>query len=98
MAKRTPQIRVGGRAVFYHRDSTGRHDQTPGQYVEWAVRDCATQKLTFDGSREAMNSLLRTGGVVAGDIYLDFDVQGHLLSRPALDAMLQRISQDMSIS
>jgi hypothetical protein len=31
MNKKMRNQRVGGRSLFYHRDSTGRHDYTPGQ-------------------------------------------------------------------
>ena len=33
-----------GRLLFYTRDSGGRHEMTPGQYVEWAIgRSWATR-------------------------------------------------------
>jgi hypothetical protein len=38
-----------GRALFYTRDSGGKHDTTPGQYIAWAQRTAAKLGLSFGG-------------------------------------------------
>jgi hypothetical protein len=90
--------REANRAIFYHRDSGGQHEQTPGQYVNWVLRETARLKLQFDGRPEVIEEMIRTRESVRGDIFLDFVVKGNLLSRRALDAMMERIERDASIS
>ena len=84
--------------MFYHRDSSGRHDQTPGKYVEKVQGECQQLGLRFDGSAAAINHMIQTGEAVHGDIYLDYDVKGHLLDRPALNALLKRVVEDKAVS
>ena len=58
------------RALFYHRDSGGKHETTPGEYVLWAIRTAKEHNLTFDGSPERIERMIREGCSVDGDIYL----------------------------
>ncbi len=87
-----------GRAIMYHRDSSGRHETTAVQYVLWAVKQAAERELRFDGTAEAIQSMIISGGSVRGDLFLDWDVPGNLSQRPALDAMIAKIKTDKSIS
>ena len=87
-----------GRALFYTRDSGGKHEMTPGQYVRWAQRRAVELGLTFDGQESVILALIGSGAPFDGDIYLDFDVCGNLMSRPGLDALRTRVAADHSIS
>src|SRR5262245_54560274 len=88
----------GKRAVFHHRDSSGRHDQTAAKYVEWAQAECKKLGLTFQGSASTINRMIESGEAVNGDIYLDYDYCGNDVGRPGLTAMLKRILADLDVS
>ena len=79
-----------GRAVMYHRDSSGRHDTTASEYVRWAADYCRAKCLRFAGTPEQIERMISTSCAVHGDLFLDWDVQGNRLSRPALDRAVQR--------
>lgn len=87
-----------GTALFYHRDSAGRTETTPGEYVAWARGEAQKLKLKFDGTADAIADMIRDRMPVSGHLFVDYDVQGHLLSRPALDALLTRVKSDQSVS
>ena len=38
-----------GRGLFYTRDSGGKHEMTPGQYVLWARRQAELDGVAFAG-------------------------------------------------
>jgi hypothetical protein len=84
----------GNRAIFYHRDSLGRSDQTPAKYVEWTQSESHRLGLEFDGMIDAINSRIRTRRPECGDVYLDYNVVGNLLERPALSTLKSRIEND----
>jgi hypothetical protein len=87
-----------GTAVFYHRDSGGKAEVAPGQYVDWARRESERLQLRFDGTARDIDEMIRDRVSNKGLIYLDYDVAGHLMSRPGLDALIARIKSDVSIS
>lgn len=87
-----------GRAFLYMRDSGGRHECTPGQYVEWASGDCAKRGLTFSGSAKQIEAMIREDRFRDGDLFLDYDVTGNTLSRRALDAMFDAVRADLDVS
>ncbi len=87
-----------GRGIFYTRDSGGKHEMTPGQYVEWASKRASGLGVAFDASSEAINEMIATGQSQDGDLFLDFDVSGNLLSRPGLDALMAEVARDLSVS
>jgi hypothetical protein len=60
-----------GRGLFYTRDSGGKHEMTPGQYVAWAQRRTAELGARFDGTPEAIMEMIRTGRHRQGDLFLD---------------------------
>src|SRR4051812_10595671 len=64
-----------GRALFYHRDSGGKHEMTPGQYVQWARRQAEQNGLSFSGGPEQLEAMIRDGRSAEGDLFLDFAVK-----------------------
>ncbi len=91
-------IRPPGRGLFYTRDSGGKHEQTPAQYVQWAVRGAEQFKLVFAASPQLIIDMIRLGQSVRDDIYLDYVIKGNTVSRPALDALFERVERDSTIS
>ena len=87
-----------GRALFYTRDSGGKHENTPAEYVGWGQREAAKLGLSFDGTPEAIEAMIRDGRPVSGDLFLDYGVQGHILSRDGLDAMMREALGDPEVS
>ncbi|MBA2116147.1 recombinase family protein [Bremerella alba] len=94
MKKRSEQ----GRALFYSRDSGGRHEATPPEYVRWAERRAAELGLQFDGTPEAIQEMIQSGESVRGDIFFDFSVPGNILSRKGLDALRSTAKTDLKVS
>ena len=94
MAKRQEK----GRALFYTRDSGGKHEMTPVEYVRWAQRKAEKLELDFDGTPDAIEAMIRGGRSVNGDLFLDFGVAGNVLSREGLNALLKTASDDCSVS
>ncbi len=90
--------RPPGRAVFYHRDSGGRHETTPAAYAGWAAETARRLGVRFAGTPARMETLLRQGGGIDGDLYFDFEVKGNALSRPALDRLFEDVTRDRSVS
>ncbi|MFH1266504.1 MAG: recombinase family protein [Planctomycetota bacterium] len=86
-----------GRGLFYHRDSGGKAEMTPAQYVEWARRE-AKEEVSFDGTPERIEAMIREGRFADGDLFLDYDVKGNLLSRPGLDALFREALGDPRVS
>lgn len=39
-----------GRGLFYTRDSGGKHEMTPGRYVEWAASEAMRLGVEFSGN------------------------------------------------
>jgi hypothetical protein len=80
-----------GRALFYTRDSGGRHEMTPTEYVAWARRRADELGLRFDGTPEAITSMIRDGCARRGDLFLDYGVAGNVLTRAGLNALMQEV-------
>lgn len=87
-----------GRALFYTRDSGGKHENTPAEYVKWAQREAEVLNLVFDGTPDAIERMIREGRAVLGDLFLDYDVKGNILSRDGLDALTQTALTDANVS
>ena len=87
-----------GRALFLTRDSGGKAEMTPAQYVQWACGKAQELGLSLNGSGEMILEMIRNGESNRCDLYLDYDVCGNELSRPGLNRLLDRISSDPSIS
>ena len=89
---------TNGCALFYHRDSGGKAEMTPAQYVDWAIRTSNEEGVSFDGTPECIEDMIRHGRWADGDLFLDYDVKGNLLSRPGLDALFQRALNDPRVT
>lgn len=87
-----------GRGLFLTRDSLGRHEQTPTQYVGWAQAKAKALGVAFNGTPTEINHMIANGISISGDLFLDFNVSGNLLIRPALDALKLEIRRDLSVS
>jgi hypothetical protein len=70
-----------GRALFHTRDSGGKHEMTPGEYVAWACREAHKRGLSFDGTPERIYQMTQEGLSVSGDLFLDYNVTGNIISR-----------------
>lgn len=86
------------RGIFYTRDSGGKHETTPGEYLLWASRTASKYNVKFKGTPKKIDRMIREGIPVDGDIYLDYVVKGNLLSRPALDQIFVDVLSDPSIT
>src|ERR1700676_5575872 len=67
---------------------------TPAQYVGWAARQAAEAGLSFDGTPEAIDDMIRSGCAHRGALFLDYGVSGNVLSREALNALLREAMTD----
>lgn len=83
-----------GRALFYTRDSGGRHEMTPSQYLEWSCRTAKKHSLTFDGNPDSIERMIRENRHQQGDVYLDYGVKGNTFDRKGLQALQDRIKGD----
>lgn len=90
--------RALGRAVFYTRDSCGRAEMAPPQYVKWASDQAARLGLTFDGRPEVIEAMIANDKYHCGDLFLDYDVPGDEMSRRGLDSLIREVKRDRSIS
>tara|TARA_R110001592_G_scaffold355347_1_gene655879 strand:+ start:3251 stop:5251 length:2001 start_codon:yes stop_codon:yes gene_type:complete len=86
------------RSKLYHRDSGGKHETTPGEYVIWAQKAARQHNVTFNGSPEQIDRMIRDVVPVDGDIYLDYITKGNTLSRPALNQLFVDAVSDPSIT
>jgi hypothetical protein len=94
MAKRPAR----GRGLFYTRDSGGRHETTPGQYVLWARQEAEQLGVAFRGTHEQIERMIRDGLPAEGDVFLDYGVQGNRLDRPGLSALIRTAEDDPEVS
>jgi len=70
----------------------------PAAYVSWAQRKCEEFGVSFDGTPEAIEAMIRDGCSARGDLFLDFAVAGNILSRPGLNALNREAELDPRIS
>jgi len=88
-----------GRGLFYTRDSSGRHETTPGEYVRWAIKQCADIGVCFAGTPAQMNEMIQNRrSAWAEDVFLDWNVAGNQRSRLGLDALFAEIARDRDVS
>jgi DNA invertase Pin-like site-specific DNA recombinase len=90
--------KAADRGLFYTRDSGGRHETTPGEYVLWGRRAAAEHGLTFDGTPARIEAMIRDGRFRDGDLFLDFGVTGNKLSRAGIDALIEEALKDQRVS
>jgi len=89
---------TSGSALFYTRDSGGKHETTPGEYVLWARRAAALHGVAFTGTPERIEAMIRSGRSQDGDLFIDYGIGGNLLSRAGLDALIQTALNDPSVT
>ena len=87
-----------GSGLFYTRDSGGKHETTPGEYVKWARRRAMELNVTFNPTVADIESMIRNEEAIRGDLYLDYDVAGDELSRVGLNALFARAVSDEKVS
>jgi hypothetical protein len=87
-----------GRALFYTRDSGGKHEMTLPEYVEWARRQAQGLGLRFDGTAEVITEMVRDSCAHRGDLFLDYGVAGNILTRAGLDALIKEALTDCNVS
>ena len=92
--KRSPTAR----ALFYTRDSLGRSEMTPAQYVRWAQAKAAELGVAFSGSPDQIEKMIKECLSCSGDLFLDYGVTGDKLTRPGLDAMMRMAKTDLGVS
>ena len=71
-----------GRAVFYTRDSGGKHEMTPAQYVAWAQAQATYYGLAFQGTAEQIHAMILANESHRGDLFLDYNVGGQSTHSP----------------
>jgi len=87
-----------GRGLFYSRDSAGRNEQTPPEYVAWARRRADELGVTFRGTPAQMERMLKDGRSVNGDLLFDSGISGHVESRTGLDALKGETKRDRDVT
>src|SRR5262245_56659599 len=87
-----------GRALFYTRDSGGKHEMSLPEYVAWARRKAQELGLRFDGTAETITAMVRDHCAHRGDLFLDYGVAGNVLERAGLSALIQEVSKDREVS
>jgi len=68
---------------------------TPGQYVEWARRQAEELNLSFNGTAQQIERMILERRAVEGEIFLDYDVKGNILSRPGLDSLFEQVKNPL---
>ncbi len=86
------------RALFYHRDSGGKAEMAPAEYVEWARQTAEKLNLSFDGTPDRLNIMIREKQFAHGDLFLDYGVKGNLLKRKGLGALMKEAVEDPSVT
>ena len=89
---------TAGRGLFYTRDSGGRHETTPAQYLGWAQTVATRQGIRLSGTAADIEEMFKTRAPQRGDLFFDVDVSGNKFDRPALTALLRELERDHEIS
>jgi hypothetical protein len=71
-----------GRGLFYTRDSGGKPEDTPGEFVRWGRHEADDRGVAFTGSPEKTEAMIQNGRFEDGDLFLDYGFKGNLLQRP----------------
>ncbi|MFT3883278.1 MAG: recombinase family protein [Gemmatales bacterium] len=90
-----PEAGIG---LFYHRDSMGRSERSPSQYVIWTIKKAHELGVQFDGTPELIDQMIRMSKYHEKGIYLDYGVRGKNLDRSALNALVQEITRNTQVS
>src|SRR5262245_19261414 len=87
-----------GRGLFYTRDSGGKHETAPGEYVRWAQRKATELKVAVSGTPERIDAMIRDGRHQDDDLFLDYGVLGNQLERAGLGALFRAVDDDPTVS
>jgi hypothetical protein len=87
-----------GRGLFYTRDSGGKHETTPGEYVGWARRKAEEIGVCFEGTPEAIEDMIQKGCANRGSLFIDYGVSGNVLARTGLNALLKEAIDHSEVS
>jgi hypothetical protein len=87
-----------GNALFYTRDSEGKSDLAPPQYVGWAQSEAAKLGVSFGGTPEQMTFMINRGVSQSGDLFVDYAISGNILKRPRFDAFREKALTDLRVS
>src|SRR5437667_5221720 len=90
--------KTSGVAVFYTRDSGGKHETTPGQYLLWARKQAQAIGVSFQATSETIQRMIDRGEFVSEGVFLDYDVKGNQLNRKGLDALVRAVESDRRIT
>ncbi|MGY8771439.1 MAG: hypothetical protein ACKVH8_23745 [Pirellulales bacterium] len=84
--------------LFYTRDSGGKHESTPSEYVNWAIQCCENLGLDFSVLPSTIDSMIQNGQSRNGDIFLDYGVSGNILARKGLDELKAAVVINLNVS
>ncbi len=70
----------------------------PAQYVEWARQKAKELYLSFDGTPDRIEAMIREGRFALGDLFLDYNVKGNQLSRDGLNSLIKEAVIDPSVT
>lgn len=87
-----------GRGLFYSRDSLGRHETTPPEYVLWACHEAKTHGVSFRGTPEQIEHMIRANLHEDEDLFFDYGITGNILVRPGLEALFRVAQSDSRVS
>jgi len=87
-----------GKGLFYTRDSEGKSELAPPQYVSWALKEAAKLGVVFTGTPELMTSMIDRGLSQSGNLFLDFAISGNILNRPGFEAFRTNALNDPKVS
>ena len=87
-----------GRALYYTRDSGGKHETTPTEYVGWAQKRADELGLQFSGTTKGMEMMIHDGLSSHSDMFLDYGISGNVMSRPGLNALIDTALKEISVS
>jgi len=89
---------AAGRGLFYNRDSGGKHEMSPGQYLIQAQTKAKELGVRLSGSVTQFQDMIKDGRSSNGDIFFDYCVRGNVLTRPGLSALMEEVEADCSVS
>ncbi|HEY3324157.1 MAG TPA: recombinase family protein [Planctomycetota bacterium] len=92
------QEQLEGRAIVYLRRSTDKQEDSLRQQLEWALKEATRRNLILDVTFEMLNKAEAAKQSNIGDLYLDNAITGGDLSRPGLQAFLERARTDSTVA
>lgn len=87
-----------GVGLFLHRDSEGKSEMAPGEYVRWAVNKAKELGVRFGADPETIKVMRKERRSRCGNLFLDDNISGNHLSRPALDALKREVESNLEIT